>query len=161
FSGMRSSVFRSVGLLIGALLLLVVSASKNDYACHFPDDPQQPISCLVSAVKESIFFDMFDYQGPYYYSEHTMTADEDGIKRYSSVTCTVIRARPSNSHRRTIGSRRERRNFFKPTGSCDIEWLRGAGLVAYTAGSNGCMVDMPRGDGVARRHFKRLTVKEL
>ncbi|KAF4723820.1 hypothetical protein FOZ63_003944 [Perkinsus olseni] len=161
FSGMRSCVFRSVGLVIGALLLLTVGATRDDYACHFPDDPHQPISCLVSAVKESIVFDVFDYQGPYYYSEHTMTTDEDGIKRYSSVTCTVIRDRPSNSHRRAIGSRREKRKFFKSTGSCDIEWLRGAGLIAYIAGSNGYMVDVPRGDGVVRRHFKKLTVKEL
>ncbi|KAF4749306.1 hypothetical protein FOZ62_023920 [Perkinsus olseni] len=140
---------------------VIVGATRDDYACHIPDDLQQPISCLVSAVKESIVFDRSNYQGPYYYSEHTMTTDEDGIKRYSSVTCTVIRARPSNPRRRTIGSRRGKRKFFKSTGSCDIEWLRDAGLVAYTAGSNGCMVDVPRGDGVARRHFKRLTVKEL
>ncbi|KAF4653267.1 hypothetical protein FOL46_009279 [Perkinsus olseni] len=149
FSGMRSSVFRSVGLPIGALLLLTVGATKDDYACHFPDDPQQPISCLVSAVKESIVFDRSNYQGPYYYSEHTMTTDEDGIKRYSSVTCKVARVR------------REKRKFFESVGSCDMEWLRDAGLVAYTAGSNGYMVDMPRGGGVAIRHFKKLTVKEM
>ncbi|KAF4648274.1 hypothetical protein FOL46_003127, partial [Perkinsus olseni] len=57
--------------------------------------------------------------------------------------------------------RREKRKFLKTLDSCGIEWLRGASLIAYTAGPNGYMVDVPRGDVVDRQHFKKLTMKNI
>ncbi|KAF4701036.1 hypothetical protein FOZ62_014950 [Perkinsus olseni] len=149
---MRSTLSRCSGLLVGALLL-TVGASKDDYTCHFPDDPTEPISCLVSAVPDEFTpsnISASRFYSPYLYSEHTVITDEYGIQRYKSICCAVtLVGRPNNFF------------FASWTGPCDIEWLEDDYPVAFTVESSGVSTEMRGPNGWTTMNFKRIDVKEV
>ncbi|KAF4723818.1 hypothetical protein FOZ63_003942 [Perkinsus olseni] len=146
---MKSTVPPPSGLLGVFTLLTVVGATKDEYACHIPDDPETPISCLVADVKESGFRDWGSSTvGPHLYSEHAVRVGEDGIERYTSVTCDI----------EPVEGRKGKSFKASDPNKCDIGWLKGASRVYYVKEENDYFIDLPHGREDS--HFQKLEPRE-
>ncbi|KAF4743735.1 hypothetical protein FOZ63_004931, partial [Perkinsus olseni] len=146
---MKSTVPGFNGLLGVLALLEVVGAAKDKYACHIPDDPESPISCLVADVKEGGLRDWgSSLIGPHLYSEHAVRVGEDGIERYTSVTCDI----------EPVEGRKGKSFKASDPNKCNIRWLKDASRVDYLKEENDYFIDLPHGREDS--HFKKLEPRE-
>ncbi|KAF4683670.1 hypothetical protein FOZ60_008803 [Perkinsus olseni] len=113
---MKSTVPGFNGLLGVLALLEVVGAAKDKYACHIPDDPESPISCLVADVKEGGLRDWgSSLIGP------------------SSLFGTCCEGRKGKSFKASDPNK------------CNIRWLKDASRVDYLKEENDYFIDLPHG----------------
>ncbi|KAF4664256.1 hypothetical protein FOZ61_000984 [Perkinsus olseni] len=134
----------------------MVSAVKESIVFDmfdYQDDSNEPISCLVSAVPDEFTPSNISaprFYSPYLYSEHTVSTDEYAIQRYKSISCALtLVGRPNNFF------------FASWTGPCDIEWLEDDYPVAFTVESSGVSTQMRVPNGWTTINFKRIDVKEV